>query len=365
MIQEKSAHVGGPYPEIFVSKGSASEKFADHVRRAAAAVEFAELTPAQRKTFALQKSAGFRVAVDRFKDAHAFVRSLGRLLHISKPGLNQSSATAVSLGWFSAVGQAIFKRIPLEVRRAYMPQNDFQVWPCGDNGEDIVVKCASLEEINLEGRPSYWPAYCSPYHPTLKVKGERKIVAFAPHLIDRMGASLLWDKHAPKRFMPVWDDYYGLGDFHGFLYECVYFESVQLYDPKVQEYVPAFTMYEECVEEGWFSWRYVTKVLGSFDKCKRYYYRVGYCPAFVSGKYLVGKTLLLPGFLGTPEYQKLETCGLPMEEKKQLLEAARREPRAEELLRTGDFSLIKALHRWGVPQVVAFDHEVFKPPRLP
>jgi hypothetical protein len=114
-----------------------------------------------------------------------------------------------------------------------------------------------------------------------------------------------------------------------------------------------FSIFDEC-KEHIPTWRYVTEVLGDDAPAdKRYFYRLGYCPAVVSGNLLVAKTLLLPGMKGTPErdwYMK-HVAKTP---------SARRKFH-EDVLRltgskpctTGDFSLIKQFHDAGIPQVIS------------
>lgn len=47
---------------------------------------------------------------------------------------------------------------------------------------------------------------------------------------------------------------------------------------------------------------------------------MGYCPAVVEGEFFKAKTMLYPGWRGTPEYETLRRAGLPPRQKAEWLE---------------------------------------------
>src|SRR5262245_36402445 len=108
-------------------------------------------------------------------------------------------------------------------------------------------------------------------------------------------------------------------------------------------------LFEDCAP-GFFSWRYAEEILGHLDPQAAYVYRVGYCPLAEGGDFYVAKTVLAPGFSGTPEYQALRAVSFDPGVKERMLERCAEQAYAM-LCQARDFGLLRWFHRHGVPQV--------------
>jgi hypothetical protein len=97
----------------------------------------------------------------------------------------------------------------------------------------------------------------------------------------------------------------------------------------------------------------------------KFYYRVGYCPYAHSGRKIVIKTLLPPGYKNTPEYGLV--CQLKKNsDERQALISRTRNWTIDSAIGTDesgpDYGLLRWFHRNGIPQVVAIQGSVFLPP---
>ena len=138
--------------------------------------------------------------------------------------------------------------------------------------------------------------------------------------------------------------------------QCQHFERCDLHGGQL-----AFTFYDQCAE-GFFHGLYVKEVLGEGVAIgHQSYYRVGYCPAVVEGDFIKAKTLLFPGYRGTPEYGVIARARIPADQKEILRQRAKTMD-MDQLQRTGDFSLIKMFHDGGVPQVIQSTVPFYAPP---
>ncbi len=123
-------------------------------------------------------------------------------------------------------------------------------------------------------------------------------------------------------------------------------------------------VYNSCVPN-FASWDYVAQVLDKPVPGRRYYYRVGYCPVSFHGNIAKAITLLVPGMsrqMGTPEAKLIEQSGLPPDEISRMkAQVDRLEKQSmKRLVDEGDYSLLRWFHQNGIPQVVHFEHDVFK-----
>lgn len=237
----------------------------------------------------------------------------------------------------SFVGHTVFRMIPVQQFRQWIPFHDVRFLL---RGAEIVVSFRSLEQAKTPGGTVYF----SSHRPTLEIDGNRKIVGWSRHAIER----------TCERLAPRWDTYLGLGDVFAFFDQCLYFERRDLHNGQV-----GFSFFDVCAR-GFFSELFATEVLGRpFER--RCYYRVGYCPAVVEGDFVKATTLLYPGFAGTPEYGAILRSGLSREEKDEMIGQARRQSR-DHLEKTGDFSLVKWFHDQGVPQVIETDKKFYALP---
>lgn len=239
------------------------------------------------------------------------------------------------------LGQAVFDRIPRERLLAYLPFNDVRFVISGTH---IEVVFRSL----LHAKGSHGTIYYSRRQPTLDVDGQTKVVGFSRHAIERIS----------ERMCPRWTTYSGHGDVFAYFDQCVRFERRDLHDGQL-----AFTFYDACHDDRFWQYQYVQDVLGEdqVDPAKgKCYYRVGYCPAEIEGKFVVAKTLLFPGYLRTPEYGAIVHSSASQTERQELLEKSRHLDAAY-LQQEDGLDIIRWFHQHGVPQVVQMSGTVFAP----
>jgi hypothetical protein len=147
--------------------------------------------------------------------------------------------------------------------------------------------------------------------------------------------------------------YLGAGSAFTLINDCVYFE-----DCTAAFGEPCFSFYNVCAE-GYLSILYAQEVLGEPVTDGQRYYRVGYCPAVLEGRFAKAKTLLPPGMHGTPEHQLIMRSALPGAARREMVEAAGRLTWGA-LGASRDFSLVRWFYDHGVPQVVRIEREVFR-----
>jgi hypothetical protein len=113
-----------------------------------------------------------------------------------------------------------------------------------------------------------------------------------------------------------------------------------------------------------FSAQYAHQILQNVDPHTKYGYRVGYCPVVEEGDFFLAKTLLVPGYVGTPEYGLLLKASFEKGVKEAML--ARCEHHSyNTTCATQDFSLLRWFHTHGVPQVIATSQPLFDNETLP
>jgi hypothetical protein len=241
---------------------------------------------------------------------------------------NVVSGQALSV-YMIKVGAVIFDLIGESHLLKWIPFHDVRFLPC--NG-DFVVQFRSLEQKSVPGGTIYY----SSRKPKLTVDGKSKIVGFSTHAIQQVCS----------RIVPGWRTYGGLGDAFAIFEQCNHFEVAGMVEQQL-----AFTLYDSCVR-GFFSWNYVKELIGGEPKSDgNYYYRVGYCPSVVEGEFVKAKTLLCPGYYGTPEYDIMMHSLLTKEQRTEMQEQIRQFS-VEKLRESGDFSIPRWFHNNGVPQVV-------------
>jgi hypothetical protein len=212
---------------------------------------------------------------------------------------------------------------------AWFPWNNFNVVPARDD-RGFSLWCTSLEHhVSPDGRP----VFASAKHPTITIRGKTRRVAFAPHAIQRLAERAV----APR-------SYASLGDVFGLLDTSHYYEPVILHPRQ-----DAFALFEECAP-GYFSTGYAEQMLPTLDPAGAYVYRVGYCPVVDEGAFWVAKTVLVPGYTGTPEYEVLRQASFDPGVKEQLLERCAQHSYVM-LYTTRDFDLLRWFHTHGVAQV--------------
>jgi len=272
-------------------------------------------------------------------DETKFLKHIKRSPEIITPllmrGVAQRNLTA--LHFATMVGNRVFSRIPAGELQQWIPFHDVQFLLAGSK---IVVYFRSLEQTKSNGGTVYF----SPHRPTVEIDGQKLIVGWTRHAIER----------TCERFSPRWDGYLGLGDVFAFFYECRRFDSCLLHGGKQL----GFTFFDKCAE-GFFSGHIAEQILGRVGNGKCYF-RVGYCPVAIEDGFAKATTLLYPGYTGTPEYGLILRCGMSGVSRTQLIDDASRMTR-DVLEKTQDFRLMKMFHDNGVPQVIETNEELFCP----
>jgi hypothetical protein len=213
---------------------------------------------------------------------------------------------AIQVALMAKLGHLIFSLIPQDELRKWIPYHDVQILPAGPK---ILVSFRSLRTVKAPGGTIYH----SRFKPIIDISGQRKIVGFSQHAIERIC----------QRIVPRWHTYLGMGNAFAFFDQCVQFDRSDLRDGQL-----AFTFYDQC-RKGLSSWRFVEEVLGEdTEDDKHYYYRVGYCPAVIEGDFINAKTLLFPGHRNTLEHHLVwaalqHTVGHPERLQKRLRQAIR------------------------------------------
>jgi len=292
--------------------------------------DFAELPKVDQNTFRLMKQHGANYAKETLQQAMAEIRKKNPEIPYAQLG---------DILWILNLGEAIFGKIPEKQRAQFLPINDVRFIPVANR---IVVQFNSL----LKYKSSWGTTYYSHLKPTVDFNGKRYIVGFSKEAIDQ----------TCNRICSGWKNYSGLGDVNGYFELCQHFEPCTLRDGG-----DAITFFDECTERFW-NYRYVEEVLGvtNINPAQgKLYYRVGYCPIVIDGRFAKAKTLLFPGFAKTPEYEKLDKSNLPLTEKRRLKLIAKDSQAANYLIKTDDFSAIKWFHTNGVPQVIQTNKRLF------
>lgn len=306
------------FPEFVFQTNNAPAEFVDLIRRTVRGIDFRD-----RSMFVTQETN--------------FLKQLKRRPEIVTPLLRQGVAqlNLTALHFATMIGHRVFARIPADELRKWIPFHDVQFFMTGTK---IVVFFRSLEQVRGNGGTLYF----SPRRPTLEINGQKLIVGWSRHAIER----------TCERLAPRWDSYLGLGDVFAFFHDCQRFDLCQLHGGRQL----GFTFFDEC-EDGFFNGLIAEEVLGRKPNGKSYY-RVGYCPVAIESGFAKATTLLFPGYTGTPEYGLILRHGLNGRDRTELVDAAGRLTRAE-LENSRDFSLMKMFHRNGVPQVIETDEEFF------
>jgi hypothetical protein len=319
------------YPGFRFNAGAADPDFARAVKKAVATISFEDRSafPAwEAELYRLLKQEGARA----LRDALLSIK-----LECNEQG--SPDGQLAETHFLLNLGQVVLNRIPAATRERHLPMSDMLLVP---GSSSIRVICRSLCRAKGPGGTVYY----SSRRPTLEIDGEPKVVAFSKHAIDQTSERI-------KPHSKI--SYSALGDIFAFFDQCTYFELCELHRNQL-----GFCFYDECAE-GYVTQWYVEHVLGTENldvKAGQPHYRVGYCPAVVEGDFVKAKTLLLPGYTTTPEYNAIWQHASTRTEREELIAQAKTwRPRT--LYETQDFSLLKWFHDHGVPQVVHLNGKVY------
>lgn len=218
-------------------------------------------------------------------------------------------------------------------RAQWLPWHSFDFYP-GRTPHDLTLYGDSLTVLpSSTGQP----IYTASTPPTVLAQGVRRPLAFTAHAIERMR-----DRRIPAA---TTQSHNSLVDLFAFVQRNHYVEPATLYGTH-----PAVALFDVCAP-GFFTQRYVEELVGPGPHPQRYLYRFGYCPLVPEGDVWLAKTLLVPGFIGTPEYGRLRQASLAPGVKERLLQACEALSLTQ-LIDTNDFGLIRWFHTHGMPQVI-------------
>jgi hypothetical protein len=230
------------------------------------------------------------------------------------------------------LGNALMHTLGDTAARSWFPAHNFTVDLRGDRG--FQVHCESLEAYTgAEGLPYY----ASNKAPTVLVRGRRRRLGFAPHALDRLGERAAYSR-----------SYASLGDVFGFVENSHYYTSALLHGSQ-----DAVGLFETCAP-GFFSSIYAQRILGVLEAQANYVYRVGYAPLADDGDFVVAKTVLPPGYHGTPEYHALRRTSFAPGVQDDLLARSSEQSYAM-LCQSRDFTLLRWYHQHGIPQIYRRD----------
>ena len=281
--------------------------------------------------------AKHEIAFSRVHAAHGYDLALeGLRSELLRVGIPMNGIRFESVTPHMTVGDALFDRIGQANLARFIPFSDIQLLPRPQTWQ---VRLRSLRTQ----RSKHGTIYYSKYRPKLTVDGAERVVGFRAHAVHRIC----------DRVVREWRSYGGLGDAFAYLYGCMYFEDTTLPDGQ-----QAFTFYDHCLT-GTVSEAYTREILEQERARPRQYYRVGYCPADVEGDFIVGRTLLPPGYGGTPERELLRCASLRRDERSRLLRRSKVGDKTE-LVKTGDLTALKWFHENGIPQVVELPGHIFR-----
>lgn len=313
-------------PKWYIKQCDADDEFVELVTDALTAVDFsckAQFMPVVVSWLRTHKRFGWDRVLDR----------------LAKMNGTSDEKLATQMKVSGAVGEAVFGLIGKERLREFVPYNDVEFRPKG-NGFEVVFR--RLQKEKVDGQ---W-VYPSGVGARIGYKDGTYTVAFSRHSIERLGERLCFTD-------PY--DYDTAGYWFGQVHGRSGFEPCSLPDG-----TQAFTFFSECLGPLAYGWQYVVEVLGNnIEPDGTYHYRVGYCPVRVVGDYAMAKTLLCPGFAGTPEHALVENSDLSRERKKRM-KADLDNLTASKLATTGDFALIRWFHENGVPQIRRFNHSLHR-----
>lgn len=295
-----------------------------------------------RKAFMKQKAEGGKEVSEYIKRAY---RKLAKE-DSDAPELKYGEELYIMQHYYFVLADALLSKISEKDKRKYFPYCDMEVLFYGDMHENFQLRLSSVSRLSTPGGTAYY----SPLKPTITVNGEKKIVAFYRHAIERIGE---------RRFANR--NYYStIGQFHSFLRYYTYYETAKLKPSERNPEGLAFTAYERCMED-FPSMRHVTEILGDVEDKEKYIYRIGYFPFIIYKDFAVAPTLLYPGFTSTPEYRCILNAEISEEKREVLLARAKKESEVT-LSEDRDYSLLKFFHEHGVPQVKKHEENLYRTP---
>lgn len=231
----------------------------------------------------------------------------------------------------------VMSRVDQEQLRRWCPYHAVEILPVGPR---ILVTFDSL--ASEPGRNG--TIFFSRFRPTLEIDGQRKVVGFFRHAIQRICS----------RAVSAVDPAVVLNCAFSIVGGCVHFDRADLCDGQL-----AFSLFLPCMDDS-FNGVFAKAVLGElFRPDASYYYRLGYCPAVMERGFIVAKTLLFPGYDATPEWRLVWNTDITFDRRKRINQRIQAFEGLTEWSED-DLEHFKFFHEQGIPQVIETDAELYK-----
>ena len=319
------------YPQITFANENAPKIYRDTLKEALRTFSFGDKTLFSkdlRRLFRIQHDQSLRYA---FKN----------VLHVSHDEWEDAgeafapSITGNYFAWLTqAIGAAILRRAPSLV--SYSPATAFFVQPEGPHGRDWAIQFSSLRNYSTDKGKLY---YSTKEHEAV-VRNVRKRVAFTSHVLRRIC----------ERVFKGYKTYRGMADAHAFFQCLSYFKSVVLRH-KDGRISLALAIYYPCTKIS-SMWPLLVETLGDdLNTASNHYWLLGYLPLVFTDDFWVAKTLLLPGYRGTPEHIAVLDSSLPHRDGESLLDALS--------LSTPPVRALQWFQTHGVPQILETQKMLF------
>jgi len=229
-----------------------------------------------------------------------------------------------------------------------IPRDELRRW-CPYHGVDISLVGRKIRvtfySLSSESGPN-GTIYFSRWRPKLEIDGQRKIVGFSRHAIERI---------CDRALLAV-DPVAVLGCAACVVDACVYFERAALSDGQL-----AFSFFFPCLRDS-SNEIFIKAVLGEAATWNdNYYYRVGYCPAVVEGEFIVAKTLLFPGYQPTPESRLMWKSDVSFDRKKRINQRIQNWGKESEWSKSA-LEHFQFFQEQGIPQVIESEEEFYRCP---
>jgi hypothetical protein len=290
------------YPEITFVNQDAPEDYLRTMREMVRAFSFADkklFSKPLRKFFRIQHANSLRAA---------FKYVLGVSYEewaIADNPLGPSVPSDLFAIVTGIIGKALLSRAPGLAN--YSPVTAFYLNPVEPSGRDWEIQFSSLKVHNTDRGRLYYPKG----ETEVVVRGVKKRIAYSAHVLTRIC----------ERVFTSYKSYRGMADAHAYFQCLSYFAPVVL-KHSGKNISLALAVYYPCMR-GTRAWRLLEDVLGAdqIASDRYYYWLLGYLPLVFTDEFWVAKTLLLPGYRGTPEHIAVLESSLSTREGDELLAA--------------------------------------------
>lgn len=339
VVEKSKLQYSNKYPslEINVVKNNPIDaSFVSEIGRVIRTINFndkVEFKNWHRQFYQYVKSLGVRGTEDLFSLIEKSIKSDNEEIHVK-----------AIMEIARLIGTIIFKRLNPQFIK-FFPYNLITAVPV-ENRISVQIRCLCKK------KSKYGTIYYSEHNPKVIINGEKKIVGFSRHAIERILA---------RSFYETSNMYVHFTETSKLLIHNKFYEVIKV---SGQEFISFYDAGYEILQssKNVDSAEDIARVvLGkSFDDHLQYYYRIGYMPLGIVDEFASGTTLLTPGMRGTPEYELLKSSNLSYRERETIEEKINNHPGSICRINIEDnLSILKWFHDNGIPQVVQLDNDPF------